>query len=132
MIKFSSHRLISRTTLSAIPRAKISKFSTAKMPTATAKLNGKVIATADHYETVEGNIYFPPSAFDKSIFTSSNTTSTCPWKGKAHYYNLNVDGNTVKDAAWYYPSPKDKAANIKDHVAFCEYHPSLSCETAMG
>ena len=28
----------------------------------------------------------------------------------------------MKDAAWYYPEPKDgKAEKIKDHVAFCEY-----------
>ena len=26
----------------------------------------------------------------------------------------------LKDAAWYYPEPKEKAANIKDHVAFSE------------
>ena len=29
-------------------------------------------------------------------------------------------GKEVKDAAWYYPEPiTDKAAPIKDHVAFC-------------
>ena len=26
-----------------------------------------------------------------------------------------------KNAAWYYPEPKEKAKNIKDYVAFCEY-----------
>lgn len=25
----------------------------------------------------------------------------------------------MKNAAWYYPTPKEKAANIKDYVAFC-------------
>jgi len=25
----------------------------------------------------------------------------------------------LKDAAWYYPEPKEKANNIKDYVAFC-------------
>ena len=89
------------------------------MPTATAKVNGKVIASADNYQTVEGNIYFPPSSLDQSVLSSSNTHSTCPWKGKADYYNITVDGNTLKDAAWYYPVPKEKAMHIKDHVAFC-------------
>ena len=29
-------------------------------------------------------------------------------------------GKEAKDAAWYYPEPiTDKAAPIKDHVAFC-------------
>ena len=91
------------------------------MPTATAKVNGKVIASADSYETVEGNIYFPASSVDKSVLSDSNTHTSCPWKGKSSYYNITVDGNTLKDAAWYYPTPKDKAAHIKDHVAFCEW-----------
>ena len=89
------------------------------MPTATAKVNGTVIASADSYETVEGTIYFPTSSVDQSVLSSSNTHSSCPWKGKASYYNINVDGNNLNDAAWYYPAPKDKATHIKDHVAFC-------------
>lgn len=98
------------------------------MPTATAKISGTVVASADKYETVEGNIYFPPESVDKSVLSTSNTHSHCPWKGDASYYNITVDGNTVKDAAWYYPSPKEKATNIKDHVAFCEFESSLGFE----
>lgn len=98
------------------------------MPTATAKVNGHVIASSDTFEKVEGNIYFPPSSVDQSVLSSSNTHTSCPWKGKADYYNIDVDGKTLKDAAWYYPTPKDGAMNIKDHVAFCAYqtfHPGL-------
>jgi uncharacterized protein (DUF427 family) len=88
---------------------------------ATARIDNTVIAEADSYETVEGNIYFPPSSIkDKSILQPSSLTTVCPWKGTAAYYTLNVDGKTYKDAAWYYPEPKDKAKNIKDHVAFCK------------
>jgi uncharacterized protein (DUF427 family) len=92
------------------------------MPTATARINGTTIATATSYETVEGNIYFPQSAIDQSVakLSTSNTHTTCPWKGKADYYNITVDGKEIKDAAWFYPTPKDKAAHIKDHIAFCE------------
>ena len=93
----------------------------AKMP-ARATIAGHVIASADTYETVEGNVYFPPSSIsDKSILSSSSLTTVCPWKGTASYYTLNVDGKTYKDAAWYYPEPKDKASNIKDHIAFCKF-----------
>ena len=64
---------------------------------------------------------FPPSSIvDKDILVESSLTTSCPWKGVASYYSLNVDGKTLKDAAWYYPTPKSGAANIKDHVAFCE------------
>ena len=51
-------------------------------------------------------------------FTDSKTTSQCPWKGTAHYYNVVVDGDKNPDAAWYYPAPKPAAKEIKDHVAF--------------
>ncbi|KIW30019.1 uncharacterized protein PV07_05798 [Cladophialophora immunda] len=89
------------------------------MPTATARVGDKVIASSSSYQTVEGNVYFPPSALaDPSMLASSTTHSTCPWKGKASYYDVTVDGRTLKDAAWYYPAPKDKATHIRDHVAF--------------
>ncbi|MCJ1334920.1 hypothetical protein MMC09_000186 [Bachmanniomyces sp. S44760] len=86
---------------------------------ATATIDGKVIADAETWETVEGNIYFPPTSVGQSVLTKSSTTTGCPWKGKASYYSLNVNGcHELKDAAWYYPEPKAKASNIKDHVAF--------------
>jgi len=28
-------------------------------------------------------------------------------------------GKEHVNSAWYYPEPKEKATNIKDHVAFC-------------
>lgn len=33
--------------------------------------------------------------------------------------NINAE-NKIQDAAWYYAQPYEKAAHIKDHVAFCE------------
>ena len=93
------------------------------MPHATATFNGKTIAETDSFEFVEGNVYFPPSAvLDKSIFTPNATTTECPWKGTASYYDITVDGKEAKGAAWYYPSPRtDKAAPLKDYVAFCMF-----------
>jgi len=69
-------------------------------------------------ELVEGNIYFPPESVNKQYFRPSDKQTVCPWKGTASYYDVVVDGKVNKDAAWYYPEPKDAAANIKDHVAF--------------
>jgi len=88
------------------------------MPTATAKIGSSTVASSDRYATVEGNIYFPPDSVDQSVLSSSQTHSSCPWKGKASYYDITVDGKTLKDAAWYYPAPKERATHIKDHVAF--------------
>ena len=83
-----------------------------------ASWNGQLIAESDKYQTVEGNIYFPPEAIRKEFFTPSSHTTRCPWKGTAHYYNVVVDGKENQDAAWYYPDPSEAAKNIKDHIAF--------------
>jgi uncharacterized protein (DUF427 family) len=80
--------------------------------------NGKVIAETERFETVEGNIFFPPQAMKLEYFKPSQTRTICPWKGTAHYYDVVVDGKENSDAAWYYPQPKPEAANIRDHVAF--------------
>ena len=85
---------------------------------AKAIWNGTVIAESDRYEVVEGNIYFPPDSIRKDHFIESGTHSTCPWKGEASYFSLEADGKTNEDAAWYYPEPKEKAENIRNHVAF--------------
>ncbi|MDX1524050.1 MAG: DUF427 domain-containing protein [Anaerolineae bacterium] len=85
---------------------------------AKAIFNGVVVAESDQTEMVEGNHYFPPSAIRQEYFKESVTQSTCPWKGVASYYDLEVNGETARNAAWYYPDPKKAAANIKDHVAF--------------
>jgi uncharacterized protein (DUF427 family) len=80
--------------------------------------NGAVLAESDQCIVVEGNQYFPPDAVHREYFKESNTHTTCPWKGLASYYTVVVDGKENKDAAWYYPHPKDAARQIKDYVAF--------------
>lgn len=80
--------------------------------------NNEVIAESNDTIVIEGNHYFPLSAVNKDYLESSPTHTTCPWKGTASYYSLKVNGNVNKDAAWYYPQPKEAAAQIKDYVAF--------------
>ncbi|WP_285750293.1 DUF427 domain-containing protein [Lentzea sp. NBRC 105346] len=85
---------------------------------ATARWNGKIIASSEDTVIVEGNHYFPLSSVDQSLLKPSDTTTFCPWKGTANYYTLVVDGAENADAAWFYTSPKDAAKQIKDRVAF--------------
>ncbi|MDO9410394.1 DUF427 domain-containing protein [Patulibacter sp.] len=86
------------------------------MPTAT--WNGTVIASSDETVIVENNHYFPRSSVREDLVRPSTADSFCPWKGTASYLSIEVDGETNADAAWFYPEPKDAAAEIKDHVAF--------------
>jgi uncharacterized protein (DUF427 family) len=79
---------------------------------------GTVLAESDQIVKVEGNHYFPPQSLSREFLAPSQTTSVCPWKGTASYYDITVDGQVNKDAAWYYPQPSTAAAQIRDHVAF--------------
>jgi len=80
--------------------------------------NGHVIAESDDTLVVENNHYFPENSIKKEYFSASDTHTVCPWKGTANYYSVDVDGNSNKDAAWYYPTPSELAKNIKNYVAF--------------
>ena len=80
--------------------------------------NNKVIAESNDTIVVEGNHYFPPSSVSREYFRANDTHTTCPWKGEASYYTLDVDGELNEGAAWYYPHPSDAASQIKDYVAF--------------
>ena len=85
---------------------------------AKATWKDAVIAESDGFESVEGNVYFPPDSAKWEYLTQSDHTSVCPWKGTASYYTVVVDGEENRDAAWTYPAPKEAAAQLKDHVAF--------------
>jgi len=79
---------------------------------------GKIIAQSDDTVIIEGNHYFPEDSIDNRLLENSNLTTTCPWKGTAHYYHLNLDGEILNDMVWYYPNPSDQAKSIKDRIAF--------------
>lgn len=80
--------------------------------------NGTILAESDDTVVVERNHYFPADAINKEFFRASDTRTVCGWKGTASYYDVVVDGATNKDAAWYYPTPKDEAKEIENRVAF--------------
>ncbi|NEO28531.1 MAG: DUF427 domain-containing protein [Kamptonema sp. SIO4C4] len=83
-----------------------------------ASINGIILAESDNCEKVEGNYYFPPNSIKKEYFTPSKTHTICPWKGKAEYFNLVVDGQEWTDAAWCYPETREKAKQIEGYIAF--------------
>jgi uncharacterized protein (DUF427 family) len=80
--------------------------------------NGQVLAESDDTIVIEGNHYFPPESINKAYFKESDYHTVCPWKGTASYFNLEVNGDQNKEAAWYYPEAKEMAKNIQGYVAF--------------
>jgi uncharacterized protein (DUF427 family) len=85
---------------------------------ARATWNDAVIAESDTFELVEGNVYFPVATLRQEHLRPSETQTVCGWKGTASYYDVVVGDQVNRDAAWYYPTPKDAARNIAGHVAF--------------
>jgi uncharacterized protein (DUF427 family) len=85
---------------------------------ARATWNGVVLAESDDTVIVEGNHYFPRDSINEELFTDSDRTSVCSWKGTASYFDVVVDGETNRAAAWYYPDPSPAAKQIEGRVAF--------------
>ncbi len=80
--------------------------------------NDQIIAESNDTIVVENNHYFPIESVKNEYLENTDTHTTCPWKGLASYYTLNVDGKKNQDAAWYYPQPKEAASHIANYVAF--------------
>jgi uncharacterized protein (DUF427 family) len=87
-----------------------------QMPRAIWK--GQVIAESTECEIVENNRYFPPASVRSEFLKRSDTHTVCGWKGTASYYDVVVNGEFNKDAAWYYPETKPAAKQIEGYVAF--------------
>lgn len=80
--------------------------------------NGAILAESDETIEVEGNQYFPPDSVNREYLVDGDHHTVCPWKGEASYYDVQVDGETNRDAAWYYPEPTEAAAKIGGYIAF--------------
>lgn len=77
-----------------------------------------VLAESNQTIEIEGNQYFPPEAIKNDYLKPSAHHTTCPWKGLANYYDVEVNGKRNANAAWYYPEPKAAARQITGYVAF--------------
>jgi len=102
-------------------------------PIALAPFKGRVTVTSEgrtiadttaalalreaSYATV---YYVPLGDVDQDVLRATDTTSYCPYKGDASYYDV-IDPAThqaVADAVWHYREPYASVAAIADHVAF--------------
>jgi len=62
--------------------------------------------------------YLPPADIRMEYLLPSDRSSFCEWKGRAAYYHIAVGEHKALNAAWYYPSPVERYATLKDYVAF--------------
>ncbi|WP_233517543.1 DUF427 domain-containing protein [Geodermatophilus marinus] len=62
--------------------------------------------------------YLPADDVAPGLLSPSATRTTCPFKGEASYWHLEVDGSRVEDAAWSYPDPVDGCPPLAGLVSF--------------
>ena len=85
--------------------------------------NGVVVAETDKpkllFETgLPVRYYIPQEDVEMDGLVPSETRTICPYKGIASYRSLDVDGEKIEDAAWYYPEPLPEAGKVRDHLCF--------------
>jgi uncharacterized protein (DUF427 family) len=61
-------------------------------------------------------IYFPPD--DVCGLEPSSRTSFCEWKGRAVYFDVVAGARRAAAAAWSYPEPVGRYAELRGYVAF--------------
>lgn len=56
--------------------------------------------------------YLPRTHVRQDLLIPSDHVTYCPYKGKAHYFSLSVNGRTLDNLLWYYRYPTHEASAV--------------------
>jgi uncharacterized protein (DUF427 family) len=68
--------------------------------------------------TLRTRYYLPPTSVKWEYLIPSDTATVCPYKGRANYYHVIVDGKIYRDLVWYYRHPTMESAPVAGHLCF--------------
>ena len=90
----------------------------------TVRVNGELVADTRTALTLQESTYpavqyIPLGDVVQDRLRHSDTTTYCPFKGDASYYDVTTAaGDTVEDVIWTYEQPYPAVGDIAGHVAF--------------
>lgn len=87
------------------------------------KVGGRVLASSDRAlkldETgIPPRYYLPRDDVQADLLRPTTFHTTCPFKGEASYWSIDVDGETLDGIAWSYETPTAQASQIKEMLSF--------------
>ena len=66
--------------------------------------------------------YIPPEDVRMDLLVKSDKITRCPYKGKAHYYSVQIGDKRFDDLVWTYPDPIPECPKIKGYLSFFNEH----------
>lgn len=87
------------------------------------KVDGQLVAATDHALKLDetglpARYYLPRADVRMDLLRPTNFHTTCPFKGEASYWSVDVDGETHDGIVWSYETPNDQAAQIRSMLSF--------------
>jgi uncharacterized protein (DUF427 family) len=71
------------------------------------------------YETgLSPRYYLPPEDVRSDLLSPTDTSTGCPYKGRARYWSVTVDGTLYDDVVWGYDDPLPESAAVKGLQCF--------------
>jgi len=73
-------------------------------------------------------MYFPIEDLNGKLLKASQTTTTCPLKGVAHYWSIKLNGELMEDLIWHYPNPSKEVEAIHGFAACIPGVINMECD----
>lgn len=64
--------------------------------------------------------YLPMLDVEMGLLETNSRRSSCPYKGDAHFYSANINGQVIEDIAWQYTLPRAEVLPIAGMICFYE------------
>jgi uncharacterized protein (DUF427 family) len=87
------------------------------------RLGGRLLAASDRAMQLDetglpARYYLPPDDVQMDLLRATTFHTTCPFKGEASYWSLDIDGEIHDGIVWSYPTPTAQATEVKGMLSF--------------